>query len=57
MFPRHYNSKQMLKGYKFPKEQYIHGGVATGPIGASDNVTKEFLQWCTKEVSYQNSQG
>ena len=51
MFPQHYNSKQMLKGYKFPKEQYIHGGVAIGPIGASDNVTKEFLQWCTKEVS------
>ena len=26
------------------------GGVASGPIGASDNVTKEFLQWGTEGV-------
>ena len=42
MFWQHYNSRQMLKGFRVPKKYYTHGGVATGPIGVSDNVTKEF---------------
>ena len=41
----------MLKGFRFPKKHYTHRGVSSGPIGVSDNVTKELLQWGTKGVS------
>ena len=41
----------MLKGFRVPKKYYTHGGVASGPIRVSDNVTKEFLQWGIERVS------
>ena len=50
MFWQRYNSRQILKGYRVPKKYYTHGGVANGPIGVSDNVTKECLQWGTEGV-------
>ena len=40
----------MLKGSRVPQKYYTHGGVASGPIGVSDDVTNECLQWGTKGI-------
>ena len=51
MFWKRYNSRQMLKGFRVPKKYYTHGGVTSRPIGVSENVTNEWLQWGTEGVS------
>ena len=51
MFWQCYNSRQILKGFIVPKKYYTHIGVSSEPIGVSDNVNKECLQWGTEGVS------
>ena len=40
----------MLNGFRVPKKEYTHGGVVTRPVGVSDDVTNECLQWGTKGI-------